>query len=72
MSFYTLQQFIEGNNQTRALTKLTTRSEREERILKEQKSVFETVEKVRQREEGTGGGADQGDYIFGKRIKRID
>ncbi|GMH76249.1 hypothetical protein TrRE_jg511, partial [Triparma retinervis] len=39
LGFYALTNFISGNNETRSLTRLTTRSEREDRIAREQEEL---------------------------------
>jgi len=67
---HTLTSFIEGNNESRALTRLTSRSEREERIHTEQTELaakLEKIRKIKEEEEKKEGG-----YAFGKRIKRYD
>jgi len=63
-SLYTLTSFIDGNNQSRALTRLTTRSERQDRIIREQESLRKKVEGIRSEKEKSG------EYTFGKRIER--
>ena len=61
---YALTTFIEGNNESRALTRLTTKSEREDRIQREQETLRKKVEGIREKNEKSGG------YSFGKRIAR--
>jgi hypothetical protein len=60
ISFYTLNKFISGANNTRSLTRLTSKSEREARLEKE----LEDARKKAFREEV------EGEYSFGKRIER--
>jgi len=58
--FTTLTTFIEGSNQTKSLSRLTSKSEREDRLEKELKRAKEKA--FRDEKEG--------EYSFGKRIPR--